>query len=211
MPDSDLPQKTGEVVAAAIDSDSELIAIRAVLSALVPLKSDSRSRVVDYVFKRLGLVIDTGSPSFPTSAPGFPTESADVSGAIATSPSGVQDIRSLAQQKSPKSANEMAALVAYYLADVAPRAVRKDTINADDVRKYFKQALFKLPSSAQMTLVNAKNSGYLESSGTVGQYKLNPVGYNLVVHGLPAHSEKERSSNRARKAKKKKKASRRSR
>jgi hypothetical protein len=209
MPDSNLPQKTGEVVAAAIDSDSELIAIRDVLSALVPLKSDARSRVVDYVFKRLGLAIDSGTPVFPASPLAFTVDGVDVSGPIATSSSGVQDIRSLAQQKSPKSANEMAALVAYYLADVAPLAVRKDTINADDVRKYFKQALFKLPSSAKMTLINAKNSGYLESSGTAGQYKLNPVGYNLVVHGLPAHSEKERRSNRQRKAKKK--ASRRSR
>jgi hypothetical protein len=126
----------------------------------------------------------------------------DVSTPAATLQGGVQDIRALAQHKSPKSANEMAALVAYYLADVVPQAARKDTISADDLKVYFKRAGFKLPSSPKMTLVNAKNAGYLESTGTAGQYKLNPVGYNLVVHNLPARSEKKRSHSRARKVKK---------
>ncbi len=202
MAEADLSGKAGEIVAAAIDSDSELSAIRAVLSALVPLKREARTRVLDYVFKRLGLVIDAASPTLPTSAASLPTTGTNVAEITATSPGSVQDIRSLHQQKSPKSANEMAALVAYYLADVAPQAARKDTINSDDLKKYFKQAGFKLPSSAKMTLVNAKNSGYLESTGTAGQYKLNPVGYNLVVHNLPSRSEKKRRPDQARKPKK---------
>jgi hypothetical protein len=81
----------------------------------------------------------------------------------------------------------MAALVAYYLAEVAPEAYRNQTMTAHDVKTYFKQAAFPLPSSAKMTLVHAKNAGYLESAGT-GQYRLNPVGYNLVVHALPSQS-----------------------
>jgi hypothetical protein len=199
MPDA--PEKAGKVVTAAIDTDSELFAIRAVLSALIPLKREARSRVLDYVFKRLGLVMDTGSPvlteseglSTATVEPDLPTAPA--------SPTAIQDIRTLTQQKSPKSANEMAALVAYYLSDLAPQGLRKDTINSDDVKSYFKQAGFKLPSSAKMTLVNAKNSGYLKSIGE-GQYKLNPVGYNLVVHNLPSRSEKPRRQSRTRKTKK---------
>jgi hypothetical protein len=199
MPEA--PEKAGEVVAAAIDSDSELFAIRAVLSALVPLKSEARSRVLDYVFKRLGLVADPGSPVLTESTEGLPSTNNEASVSVATSTSGVQDIRSLTQQKSPKSANEMAALVAYYLSDVAPHYLRKDTIDSDDLKAYFKQAAFKLPSSAKMTLVNAKNSGYLKSVGE-GQYKLNPVGYNLVVHNLPSRSEKGRRKTRIRKPKK---------
>jgi hypothetical protein len=35
-----------------------------------------------------------------------------------------------------------------------------------------------------------KNAGYLDSAGT-GQYKLNPVGYNLVVHRMGAGDEQE--------------------
>lgn len=61
MPDADLSDKKAEVVTAAIDSDSELLAIRAVLSALVPLKHEARSRVIDYVFKRLGLTGESES------------------------------------------------------------------------------------------------------------------------------------------------------
>ena len=197
MSDSDSPEKAGEVVASAIDSDSELQAIRAVLSALVPLKREARSRVLDYVFKRLGLVIETGSPSLPPSVGGYTSTITEVplpEPTVSTS-SPVKDIRSLAQQKSPKSANEMAALVGYYLAELAPTSERKETINSDDIKSYFKQAGFKLPSSAKMTLVNAKNSGYLQSVGE-GQYKLNPVGYNLVVHNLPAGSSKKHRSKR---------------
>jgi len=85
----------------------------------------------------------------------------------------------------------MAALVAYYVTELAPGSYRKSSINADDIKKYFKDAHYPLPSSSQMTLVNAKNSGYLESSGT-GQYRLNPVGYNLVVHNLPAKKSSKR-------------------
>jgi hypothetical protein len=196
MPEA--PEKAGEVVAAAIDSDSELFAIRAVLSALVPLKSEARSRVLDYVFKRLGLVADVSSPVLTEAAEALSSTSNEANVPVATAATGIQDIRSLTQQKSPKSANEMAALVAYYLSDVAPQYLRKDAIDSDDLKTYFKQAGFKLPSSAKMTLVNAKNSGYLKSVGE-GQYKLNPVGYNLVVHNLPGRSEKVRRQAKARK------------
>jgi hypothetical protein len=34
-----------------------------------------------------------------------------------------------------------------------------------------------------MTLVNAKDAGYLEALGD-GNYRLNPVGYNLIAHVL---------------------------
>jgi hypothetical protein len=47
MPDAHAPGKAGEVVATAIDSDSELSAIQVVLSVLVPLKREARSRVLE--------------------------------------------------------------------------------------------------------------------------------------------------------------------
>jgi hypothetical protein len=201
MPDADAPEKTGHAVTAALESDSELFAIRAVLSSLVPLKREARSRVLDYVFKRLGLVLDTGSTAPTESVRDFSLTNSDLGLPAAPPPGAIQDIRSLAQQKSPRSANEMAALVAYYLSDVAPQPLRKDTVDSDDLKTYFKQAGFKLPSSARMTLVNAKNSGYLKSVGE-GQYRLNPVGYNLVVHNLPSRSEKKHRQRKTRKTKK---------
>jgi len=182
-------EKPGELVAAAIDSDSELNAIRAVLSALIPLKREGRLRVLDYVLGRLGMtesVIQQPSTGSLT-ADAVLRKTADVSDSLAAPSTPTNDIRSLTKEKSPRSANEMAALVAYYLSERAPEPYRKPTITTDDIKAYFKQAPFRLPQSPQLTLINAKNSGYLESAGT-GQYRLNPVGYNLVVHGLPAGS-----------------------
>lgn len=95
------------------------------------------------------------------------------------------DIRSLKTEKSPDSAKQMACLVAYYLQELAPKDDRKQTISTQDIEKYFKQAGFKLPKRLEQILVDAKASGYFESAGR-GEYKLNAVGYNLVVHGLPA-------------------------
>src|SRR5262245_13234992 len=70
-------------------------------------------------------------------------------------PPGSTDIRRLKEQKNPGSANEMAALVAYYLAEVVPGTERKPAIEITDIEKYFKQANYKLPSKLKMTLVNA--------------------------------------------------------
>ena len=78
----------------------------------------------------------------------------------------------------------MAALVAYYLSEVAEEPERKESINTSDLEKYFKQAGFRLPKRMPQVLPNAAAAGYLDSAGS-GYYKLNPVGYNLVVHALP--------------------------
>jgi hypothetical protein len=180
---SDSDEKAGQLVAAAIESDSELHAIRVVLGALVPLKQEARDRVVDYVLERLGML------THPVVSAGA-TLTARTTGApkTASEASRQSDIRALTEQKAPRSANDMAALVAYYLSEVAPEADRKDTINTEDIKRYFKQANFHLPRKPEQTLVNAKNAGYFESVGG-GQYRLNPVGYNLVVHNLPAGSD----------------------
>jgi hypothetical protein len=195
MTESISGEKPGELVAAAIDSDSELNAIRAVLGALVPLKREGRTRVLDYVLGRLGMtepVIQQPSTGSLT-ADAVLRKAADVSDSLSAASTKQSDIRSLTKEKAPRSASEMAALVAYYLSEVAPDPFRKPTINADDIKMYFKQAVFKLPGGpASQTLVNAKNAGYLESAGG-GHYRLNPVGYNLIVHNLPTDSSGKKS------------------
>ena len=70
----------------------------------------------------------------------------------------------------------MAALVAYYLSELAPEGERKDAINASDLQQYFKQAGFKLPKAILQALPNAAAAGYLDAEGN-GLYRLNPVGY----------------------------------
>jgi len=161
-----------------IEFESELEAIRVVLGALSPLAEDARASVISYVFRKLGI---SGVPA-PRAQP---EPIRDVAQTIPLR-SGIVDIRSLKEEKQPSSAREMAVLVAYYLSEEAPLLERKEEISADDIRQYFKQAAFKLPASPEMTLVHTRNAGYLDSGSSRGLYKLNAVGYNLIVHSLPA-------------------------
>ena len=174
--------------------DRELEAISSILEALDELDGESIQRVLDYVFSRL---------SIPASS----TMSSHVPRALSTIPSPLEpsarsrppSIRDLKEEKQPESANQMAALVAYYLSEVLSSDEAKEAVNTADLEKYFKQAGFKLPKTLSMTLSNATAAGYFDSLGG-GLYKLNPVGYNLVVHALPrSPSKPRRRSGRPRK------------
>jgi hypothetical protein len=126
------------------------------------------------------------SSAVATSTPFMP----DVTAVDAPPESSTADIRSLRETKQPKSGVEMAALVAYYLSELAPAAERRDAVSAADLEKYFKQAQYRLPQRIDMTLHNGVASGYFDRTGR-GEFRLNPVGYNLVTHGLPREASKE--------------------
>lgn len=49
----------------------------------------------------------------------------------------------------------MAALVAYYLSELAPEGEKNQTVNAEMLRRYFKMAGFRLPQNPSYTLPNA--------------------------------------------------------
>lgn len=168
-------------------ADQELKAIQAVIAALTPLDLEARSRVIDYVFKRLGL--SGGHVPPPALAAGLVPSDAPAERAPERRPP-VTDIRSLKEQKAPRNSVEMAALVAYYLAEVAPATEKQETIGTAEIQKYFKQADFPLPGSPRLTLFQGKNAGYFDSAQR-GQYKLNPVGHNLIAHNLPAKESSE--------------------
>lgn len=185
--------------------DTELEAISSILSALNPLDAEARGRVLDYVFKRLsleGAVPGVQPPSLRTGPPETVSKEAPTPGVpLASASAGRQrDIRSLREEKAPNSANEMAALVAYYLSELAPEGERRETIGTAEITKYFKQAKYPLPKVPRATLSNARAAGYFDHV-TGGQYKLNPVGYNLVVHGLPRASTSPVRPKRANKRK----------
>jgi hypothetical protein len=97
------------------------------------------------------------------------------------------DIRALKEEKKPRSAIEMAAVVAFYLKEHAPPNERMNTVGKDQLEKYFKQANFRLPNRIGQLLPDAKAAGYFDSAER-GKYKLNAVGYNLVAHSLPPAS-----------------------
>ena len=160
--------------------DLELKAIRTIIELMKPLDDTGRSRVLEYVLKRLDMSALQSEVS-----PIAETEAAAGSSVYAGGP--VKDIRSLTVEKQPRSANEMVALIAYYLSELAPSSEASATVNVAMIRKYFKMAAFPMPRVPKAALTNAAAAGYLENVSR-GEYRLNPVGYNLVVHGLPRSS-----------------------
>jgi hypothetical protein len=165
--------------------DQEVRAIKDVLKALSPLSEKARQSVLDYVVKRLDLPAlgaSEGASNISTAAIGSPV------GEVGTGAAAPIHIKAFKEQKNPRSANEMAAVVAYYLASVLPPGQRKTTINTRDVETQFKIAEFPLPRQVRFTLPNARAAGYLDSAGD-GEYRLNAVGHNLVAHAMSRGKE----------------------
>lgn len=178
--------------------DDEIKAITTMLSALSGLDEAARDRVFAYICTRLNLK----SPQEVITPQAGSEEAVEARSTPHVPPSNEnKDIRTFKEQKSPRSATEMAAVVAYFLQYEANEDERKDSITRSDVEKYFHLAKFKMPKDGSFTLVNSKNAGYLDQRGK-GHYALNPVGYNLVAHKLgtsrPATVPPQASAKRAR-------------
>lgn len=133
---------------------------------------------------------------------GVPTPAAAIAGHARGGP---VDIRTFFSEKRPSSDVEAAAAAAYFHQYVAPPDQRKETIDAELLQEAFRLAKWPLPKRTVYTLVNARNAGYLDSLGEGGQYKLNPVGYNLVEHTLGSAevSEKVKKAQKTDRAKRK--------
>jgi len=184
--------------------DKEIEAIKKVLQALEPLDAKTRKNVLDYVLKRLDVTLTSPMATASHLATEIPAERSAISAHTQTPQAGVMHIKTLKEQKQPSSAIEMAAIVAYYLANVADKEHRKESVNTTDLETWFKIAEFKLPSRIDFTLPNTKKAGYMERIGE-GEYKLNAVGYNLVVHSLPKSGGVSASRPKKKKAAKKSK------
>lgn len=178
--------------------DAEIRSIEQVIEALDPLDAEARTRVLEYAFKRLGI---EGLGVSPGDRLAIRKEKTPVPPET-SSTRPLTDIRALREEKQPKSANEMAAVVGYYLAEVAPEPERKVELGTADIEKYFKQAQQRLPEAPGKTLPNAMAAGYFDSVGR-GLYSLNPVGHNLVAHSLPRASSSAPPRKRQSRAKKK--------
>jgi hypothetical protein len=182
--------------------DNEIEAIKSVLEALTPLSPKARSSLLEYIIKRLDISTpDRGERHEPAvgTIPGRLSENKP------TPTPAVVHIEQFKDQKKPRSANEMAALVAYYLTNIAPEDDRKETVNQKDIETYFKIAKFQLPKKIQFTLSNAKKTGYFDNTSE-GEYKLSAVGHNLVVHSMPRGEGKKDGTKKPRKIKHRKRA-----
>ncbi|MBW7965305.1 hypothetical protein [Bradyrhizobium sp. BR 10261] len=170
--------------------DPELKAIKTIIELMAPLDETGRSRVLEYVLKRLEMTAFQSDGLVP--------EIASASAAYETRNAPIKDIRTLTAEKQPRSANEMVAVIAYYLSEIASSAEAASTINVETIRKYFKMAAFPMPRVPKSALTNAAAAGYLENTSR-GEYRLSPVGYNLVVHGLPRSSAAQPATKQRRK------------
>jgi len=113
------------------------------------------------------------------------------------------DIRSFFAEKAPSSDVEAAAAAAYYYQYLAPQNERSETIDSDSLQQAFRLARRPLPKKTIYTLTNARNAGYLDSGGSPGLFRLNPVGYNLVEHTLGSSSQGAGVKAKSRKPRKK--------
>lgn len=166
--------------------DPELEAINDIIQSLKKVPEDRQGAVLDFVIQRMGIALPSKSQrsAAALSQRNLPT----METALTTEVPRMVSIRDLREGKNPKTDVQMAVLVAYYLSELAPSEERKDTIQIPDITKYFKQAGYPIPPEPRFTLNNAKNGGYLDSV-SAGEYRLNPVGYNLVVHAMPRRGE----------------------
>lgn len=151
-------------------------AIDQVLSALEGFDGKARATILNVVSTHLGV----SNP--PHSRPEVVAVEVDATskGPTPARQIATVDIRTLKEEKAPRTAIQMACVVAYYLSEY----LEKPTITAEDVEKYFKQARFKLPKNTGQVLIDAKFAGYMDNA-VRGSYTLNAVGYNLVAHSLP--------------------------
>jgi hypothetical protein len=159
--------------------DKEIDAIKTILTCLEELEDDVRKNVLDYILKRIKF--DTSSFTIESQQPNFGNEK------FFTPPQEGSEIhiKQFKEGKNPKSAIEMATIVAYHLQYNVPAGERKEKIGVSDLETWFRIADYPLPKGdMKFLLVNTKNAGYFDSAGT-GEYKLNAVGYNLIKHNLP--------------------------
>lgn len=177
----------------AEDIEAELDATKTLVKALEPLKPEVRARVIEHAFKMLGIEAPQPvQPNPPVQPVPLMTPSRPQHGDEPT------DILTLKEKKNPKTANEMIAVVAYFLEHSASE--RQAFITQEDIQKFFVQGQYPMPGSKSQALVNAKNAGYLDAIEP-GKYRLNSVGYNLVAHRMPKDGS-VRSKPRSRSAKK---------
>ena len=161
----------------------DLEALRTVVAALTPFKQPDQERIIRWAKEKLGLSADTrlAETQQPSGGGASGTH-------LAATPQHGMTIKHFVEQKSPKSENQFAAVVAYYHRFEASGAERKDTIVAGDLLEACRKANTKRIKNPQQTLINAHHGGLLDKTGH-GEYTINSVGENLVAMALPGSAD----------------------
>jgi len=174
--------------------DKELDAIRTIMKALSPLGQIQQKSALDYVAKRFS--INTNLENTFENQGSF-DKGKEVNNVNSSNDEVIKDIRALKEDKSPKSAIQMAVLVAYYLSKIVKSEDKMDSIGITEIERYFDQANYPRIKNPSVLLSDTKKAGYFESAER-GRYKLNPVGYNLAAYNMGSGSSKISKSDKKR-------------
>ena len=177
------------------DKPDDLEAVRTIVSALEPFDDNEKERIIRWATEKLGLKSTPQQTSFSGTIP-------PVQHPIPHSHSGIKDIKTFLQEKSPNSANQLVAAVAYYYKFEAPEAQRKSGISKDDVVDACRKAAIERPKFPNQIMVNASAYGLVDKVGT-GTYEINAVGENLVAVSMPTVGHGNSKNQNASKGKKK--------
>ena len=161
----------------------DLEAVRVIAAALAPFKQNDQERVIRWAREKIGL--SSEAKVHDPSPPGASSMPAVHPAAL---PQQGMTIKHFVAQKSPKSENQFAPVVAYYHRFEASGAERKDTIVAGDLLEACRKANTKRIKNPQQTLINAHHGGLLDKTGH-GEYTINSVGENLVAMALPGSAD----------------------
>ena len=170
----------------------DLEAVRAVVTALVPFNSDDQERILRWAREKLGL--PTGSPQnaeLPAKT-GSQSSTEAIPGGAASAQKRRLTIKEFVDQKSPRSDNQFAAVVAYYYRFESPESERKGFITAEDLQDACRKAGRDRLAKPSVTLNNAHSVGLLDR-GQRGEFTINAVGENLVAMTLPAAADGSRA------------------
>jgi hypothetical protein len=159
-------------------TSDDLDAVRAIVKALEPFKTEDQERIIRWAKEKIGLSSIQISKEIPVSLSSqIPVSTAKVT-------SNIKDFLNL---KQPKSDNHLAATVAYYYRFEAPENERKITITKEDLLNACRLAEWERPNHPAQVLVNSQGSGLLDKGSEKGTYVINSVGENLVAVALPSN------------------------
>jgi hypothetical protein len=170
----------------ATTAKSPLDAAQKIVAELTDMTPDYQSLALKFAMETLGLQLPSpnAQPAHvlpPTAHHPPATPPTHGGGGHST------DIKSFTTSKAPKSDQQFAAVVAYFYQFEAPPDQRKDMIDVETMKQAARLAGRKQAPQWRFTLQNAKTAGYLDGAGD-GNYKLSPVGENLVAITLPGNA-----------------------
>ena len=146
-------------------------AAKVIVDALSKLDKPTQALAMKFAAETLGLQTPEVTPEPQKKAAVSPTESHPPSGGGSTHST---DIKQFTEAKTPRSDQQFAAVVAYFYRFEAPAGERQETIDAKTLVEAARLAGRRRPAKAIFTLNNAKNAGYLDSSGS-GKFRINSV------------------------------------